>query len=101
MSDTRTPRRKVSASSPTVAGVAATSPILLAAAAATLLPGHQASADRVTAVRAALSAPPVVLELSDEQQRQLKGHNPYGAPITTLPGNRTLVVREGYSLSHN
>lgn len=39
--------------------------------------------------------------LTDQQQMWLEEQNPFGVPEIGLPGHRTLIVREGYSLEHN
>jgi endonuclease G len=39
--------------------------------------------------------------LTDEQQAWFEEHNPFGMPTTSVPGNRTLIVRRGYTLAHN
>jgi endonuclease G len=56
-----------------------------------------------TRVRIAASAPQsaTVAGLTDDQERWLEEHNPFGIPETANAGNRTLVVRQGYSLAHN
>ncbi len=39
--------------------------------------------------------------LSQRQENWLKEQNPFGMPVTTIPGHRSLIVRQGYSLAHN
>jgi endonuclease G len=39
--------------------------------------------------------------LTTDQLALLDSQNPFGIPDTDQPGNRTLVVRKGYSLAHN
>ncbi|MCP5055938.1 MAG: hypothetical protein GY937_04340 [bacterium] len=39
--------------------------------------------------------------LNDQQETWLDEHNPFGIPTTQMPGNRTLVIREGHTLAHN
>lgn len=39
--------------------------------------------------------------LTGRQRDWLEAHNPFGLPQAQLRGHRTLIVREGYSLSHN
>jgi len=44
----------------------------------------------------------VTLEgLNDDQQAWLDEHNKFGIPKTNQTANRTLIVREGYTLAHN
>lgn len=49
----------------------------------------------------ALTQPLDIEGLTDGQQTTLNTHNPFGIPVTDQQGNRTLIVRTGYTLTHN
>lgn len=56
---------------------------------------------RVRIATEALSLEPLGGPTTSKQRIWLKEHNPFGAPEARIPGHRTLIVRQGYSLSHN
>lgn len=86
----------------TTSAAAAAAPLALALAAGAFLPGTPdpainspagISGGTIPAVRAAAVDP--------DQQAWLEEHNPFGLPQAARPGSRTLIIRKGYTLSHN
>ena len=69
----------------------------------TALPAGDSAPDnrRVRLAPTAVSEVASAAGLNERQQQWLEEHNPFGIPSTQTPGNRTLVVREGYTLAHN
>jgi endonuclease G len=59
----------------------------------------------VKTLRRARNAPPLQLEgaapFTPGEQAWFDSHNPHGAPKYNWTGDRTLIARQGYSLSHN
>ena len=56
---------------------------------------------RIRVAATAMSQPMGIGGLSTDQLALLDSQNPFGIPDTDQPGNRTLIVRTGYSLAHN
>ena len=77
---------------------------LLPLAAAAVAANRLADADKARAAtrfRHTATATFDTGELTEEEQGFLDEHNPFGIPQSSLPGSRTLIVREGYTLAHN
>jgi len=86
--------------------VAAASPLLIALVAGTAIHNGVLTESDVSRLRVELARPGVIQVqhepvLDEHEQELLAEHNPFGVPLTTLPGSRTLIVREGYTLLHN
>ena len=41
------------------------------------------------------------LNITNDQRDWVKSHNPLGIPVSPIPADRTLIIREGYTLAHN
>ena len=83
-------------------GVAAAIPLVIAFAGANVpLTDDVSRADRVRVAVTAASTDARIEGITDEQQAWFDEHNRFGIPRTENPGNRTLVIRQGYTLAHN
>lgn len=83
-------------------GIAAAIPFVIALAGANVPSIDDVS--REVRIRSAVTASSVDTEaerLTEEQQKWFDEHNRFGMPRTKYPGNRTVIVRQGYTLVHN
>ena len=80
---------------------AAAIPLVIALAGGATFPTGSDDANRRFRVAPAALSQPLEASLNDVQQSWLEEHNPFGRPKETIPGNWTIIVRQGYTLAHN
>ncbi len=76
-------------------------PLVIALVAGGVLESRDVQRLRVLDARPATTYVAETVSLSDQEESWRNEHNPFGIPTTTMPGHRTLISREGYSLAHN
>lgn len=85
--------------------IVAAIPLAIAIAGASMLPNDRGSGDRTNVrSRTAVTANAIDIDrlnISDDQREWVKAHNPFGIPVSPIPADRTLIIREGYTLAHN